>query len=151
MAVSILERFSSGKVSMNLRPLKWHWGEWTERFRRLEAQRRDILPEDVSGLITTISAWDHEMRKYLVNLSDDEKKDVIDLLVAETDMLFQTADPPDGYKPTEDDRLDFRVRFYEALPLLVLAERLNFPKADVARRCFRDLEMWVIEKRGWLP
>jgi hypothetical protein len=114
--------------------------------RRLRGEEPSALP-----YLALIGDWKKETTSYLSSLTANQKEDVISLLMADAEMLIAAVDPPHSeYKPSEDDRLDFRQRYYEALPLLVIVEELGFPKASAARSYFNDVESFAA-KKDWLP
>jgi hypothetical protein len=143
-------------TEIKLRPITWHWLEWKTRH---DALHKDIMqkahgPANALRVIQAVEDWTRETGEWLKTLPPEKQDDVVSLLTAEGEMLWETADPShegSKYVPSEDERLDFRERYYCALPLLTFAERYDFPRVAAVRRLFNDLESWVTQKRGWLP
>jgi hypothetical protein len=147
---------------IQLQPLRWHWQDWVTRHRALHtlchARPLPICARNPAiALLEVISLWTAETNAWLSSLDDGQRRDVIDLIMAECDMLWQVVDPaahtPSGYfpdPPTADDRTDFRDRFYTVQPLVVLVAQLNFPHVERAQRALADLDKFATDKE-WLP
>jgi hypothetical protein len=133
---------------IQIRPLKLGWSTWVRQARGLVIPRGGNIHE----IVRAVSLWAKDVDAWATALPQDERKDAVDLLKAETDMLWAIVDPPPvKYTPNDDDRLEFRNRYYEALMLLNVAERHHFPEVGSARREMTLLESYATTKRDWLP
>lgn len=136
-----------------IRPLEFHWDEWTPRIRTNHAHVLTVLK--MQGPVVgsqAIGQFERETDEWLRTFSDNKKLDVVELLLAECDMLCMTLMPDEGKTPPSDsdEAMDFRQRFHEALPLAIAVERVQLHRAGIALKAFRLLERQA-EQKGWLP
>ena len=132
---------------IKLRPLSIKWSEWTVRMRGLPRASR---PYDAQTILRDVSVWQRGVDEWLLSLSEDQIKDLLQLAIAETDMLFAAIDhiSPEFY---ESERLDFRKRFYELQPLVATASRLALPGYQRIDDLLSSLEGFAAERTDWLP
>lgn len=153
---------------LNIRPLTWHWSEWRERFTQYDEVLRPLRdrlkigevadPNDIVALGLAVGAQQRETDAWLSALSAEKRQDVIDLLRAECDMLYNTIDP-DLSKYAAGAKapvvgswsfVDFRERWYIAIVLAEAVVRVGFEGGDGALRAYRNLEFFA-EEKAWLP
>lgn len=146
-----------------IRPLQFSWQfEWLPRARSCYPRMREAMKEAAGGerneaiaAAAAIGLWQKETAAWLASLSAEKKEDVIQLLFAECEMLWEVIDP--GYagasKPQfgGEEWSDFRERFYEGRPLAYLVSSIDeFERRDAALSVWRGLEAYA-EEKSWLP
>jgi hypothetical protein len=142
---------------IKLDPITFSWStEWLPRIRNCRHRMMATLkttPPNPADCARVGGVWQQEIDDWLKGFDELKRRSVIDLLFAETDMLFETIDPSHGPRPDSgsSEFSDFRERWYDALPLAFAVERVwGFDRAAEVRRRFQDLEAYA-ERRGWLP
>jgi len=130
-----------------LRPLTIKWSDWTIRMRALP---RPIRPYDAQVILRDVSAWQKRIDEWILSLPGDQIRDLIQLADAEIDMLFASLDRMSP-EFMEDDRLEFRTRFYELQPLIATVTRLALPGYEWVTDMLCSLEAYAKERTDWLP
>ena len=138
-------------MTLQLQPIEFSWGnEWLPRVRRSHQLAAVLLKQnDPKGAARALGTWQNEVDAWLTSLSEKKKRDVVELLTAEADLLFISIDLTDA-STNSDEASDFRERYYDAIPLLNAAVRLDLPHIASASRTFDSLATYA-QKRGWLP
>lgn len=106
------------------------------------------------SIAAEVGRWQNEVDAWLRALNAKKQRDLIELLKAECDMLWETIDPshPSAPKPQHgsEEFTDFRERFHQAQPLALAAVRVGLEKADGALRWLEQLQDFA-EQKHWLP
>lgn len=126
-------------------PLTISWSTWRALARIPKPQN------DLESILRDVSAWQKRVDAWIGSLTERQKHDLLQLAMAEIDILYAAADTPKDSAFLEDERLDFRTRFYELVPLVATCERLNVPDVQRVRQYLNGLESYVTERMEWLP
>ena len=135
---------------LNISPIVFKWHTWTERCRQQTQEALEVLKN--RGAVAGCQLIDRQRAdnvRWIQSLTETEKRDVIDLLLAEADMLFDLMHPS-GMKRDEERSTEFRERFYEALTLTNIARHADLLGSSAVMDRFRDIEIEA-EQVGWMP
>jgi hypothetical protein len=151
-----IRRHDKSTSMIDVEPIEFSWmEEWLPRVRASLPRMRAAMMSAESPAIAaarSIGEWQNETDAWLRSLSTKKQRDVVELLLAENDMLWETIYPSDGRKPVvdSDEFTDFRTRFYEGIPLALAIERLTLPRSGFVGDMWRQLRDFA-EERNWLP
>jgi len=145
----------NGKVfdPIYIRPLEIKWSAWRDKIRKDTEEAMDLLREkNVVGAMKLMGQQAQETDAWLRGLTENQKEDIQALARAEMDMLWETIYPSYGDQPLllSDDWSDFRIRYFELVPLVVAFERVKLSDHERVRFLLTQLEEIGMEKE-WLP
>lgn len=136
-----------------IRPLEIKWSAWRNKQRKDTEEAMDLLREqNVVGAMKLMGEQAKATDDWLRGLTENQKHDIQALARAEIDMLWETIYPSMGEQPKilSDDWSDFRIRYFELVPLVVAFERVQLSDHERVRALLTHLEEIGMEKE-WLP
>jgi hypothetical protein len=136
-----------------IRPLEIKWSVWRNKIRKDTEEAMDLLREqNVVGAMKLMGQQAQETDAWLRGLTENQQQDIQALARAEMDMLWETIYPSMGEQPKllSDDWSDFRIRYFELVPLVVAFERVKLSDHERVRALLTQLEEIGMEKE-WLP
>src|SRR5688572_19515575 len=114
---------------IEIRPLEFSWiFEWQPLRERHQAELRQAIANDGPIAACAVAGrQERELNKWIHGLSDNKKRDVIDLLNAEHDLLYELIDPSGQPLPPIGSYQfsEFRQRYYDAVTLLRAVTRVG--------------------------
>lgn len=131
------------------------WLEWTERLSKLNDSMKGL--RDAQSLIRAVSAWTQDTDAWIADFTSEQKQGVIDLVQLKIDLLFQILNPPTVNtlrRPrfTQQQRLDFRMQYYEIVTLVATLERTKIVgENSQLRTSLNALTRWASNHTNWLP
>jgi hypothetical protein len=132
---------------ISIPPLTVKWADW-----RAHARRPVITEHAAETIMRDMSIWQRRVDTWIKSLNEQQQHDLMQLAMAEIDMLWCIFDTPKNSEFYEDDRLDFRTRFYELMPLVNTAVRLGVKDTARVKLALADLENYATYNReDWLP
>lgn len=129
-----------------LQPLTIKWADWRAIGRPALSK-----PYSSQSILREVSTWLVRVDAWVNALTEQQKHDLMQLGMAEIDMLYCAVDAPKDSPYAEDERLDFRTRFYDLQLLVNSFTRLGVINAEHVLSMFRGLEDYATERKGWLP